>query len=269
VQLQQRRVERSFGLAPPARNRLLGVAGAQTKRALTLVPALLLSFRGAALACGVSGSGAPAGICDASEVLDEKAAAARDRVGLSYGYTSSVLFFSDGSRDSTERHAVMASWEHPLPGRWTFEAGAGSLLGGYVGAASFSPGVLAAVSLSHLVAPPRGRYAAPFLLLSFTLAGVWAQLDNAKAQDYVAFDFSAALAAGSSIRIKTHTVTPFIAGRLFGGPVFWQGAVGSDAYHYSLGPGLAVGIARSRVGLSFGCSVLGEKNIKGGVTVAF
>jgi hypothetical protein len=224
-----------------------------------------VSFEGIAHACGVSGSGAPAGICDASEVLDEKAAAAKDRIGVSYGYTSSVLFFSDGTRDPTERHTVMASYEHPMPGRWTLEVGAGSLLGGTVGNATFTPGVLAAVSISHLVAPPRSRYAAPFLLLSFTLAGVWAEVQT----DYVAFDFSAALAAGTSIKFGPHTLTPFIAGRVFGGPVFWRGALGMDAYHYSLGPGLALGIAHSRVGLSFGCSVLGEKNIRGGATIAF
>jgi hypothetical protein len=219
-----------------------------------------------ARACGVSASGAPAGICDASDVLDEKAGAARDRIGVSYGYTSSVLFFSDGSRAATERHAVMASYEHPLKGHWTFEAGAGSLLGGSVDSASFSPGVLAAVSLSHLIVQPHGRYVSPFVLLSFALAGVWAKTTIT---DYVAFDFSASVAAGMSLKLKRQAFTPFIAGRLFGGPVFWNGAVGTDAYKYSLGPGLALSFEHSRVGLSFGCSLLGEKNIKAGASVAF
>ncbi len=228
-------------------------------------------------ACGVSASGAPAGICDASEVLDEKAAAAKNRVGVSYGYTSSILFFSNDLRTPTERHAVMASFEHPMPKRWTLEVGAGSLVAGFldtpIGRATFSPGVLASVSLSHLIVPSTG-YARPFVLLSFTLAGVWAptQLDGTTS-DYVAFDFSASVAAGASIKFGRHALSPFIAGRLFGGPVFWtyQGStvLGTDAYKYSLGPGLAASFEHGRVGLSLGAGLLGEKSLRGGVSVSF
>lgn len=245
-----------------------------------------------ASACGVSASGAPAGICDASEVLDAKAAAARDRIGVSYGYTDSILFFSDGLRAPTERHAVMASYEHSLKNHYTLEFGAGSLLGGYLltdpsaqsaGAgpakATFSPGVLADVSLSHLIIQSRG-YAQPFVLLSFSLAGVWTQTtlppknESAQTQTpYVALDFSAAMAAGISLKVGTHAITPFIAGRLFGGPVFWTHAgsnvVGTDAYKYSLGPGLSVSIAHSRLGFGFGTSLFGEKNLRGGLSVSF
>lgn len=234
-----------------------------------------------ARACGVSASGAPAGICDASEVLDEKAGAARDRVGLSYGYTSSVLFFSNDLRTPTERHAVMASYEHPMRWKgspWTLELGAGSLVSGFLltpsGKATFSPGVLADVSLSHVLVASRGD-ARPFLLLSFSLAGVWAKTTEpagARA-DYVALDFSATAAFGASLRAGPHVVTPFLALRLYGGPVFWtyagESELGTDAYKYSLGPGLAVSLFHSRIGLSFGASLVGEKSLKGGMSVAF
>ncbi len=238
-----------------------------------------LALKSEARACGVSASGAPAGICDASSVLDEKAAAARDRVGVSYGYTDSILFFSDGLRAPTERHALMASYEHPLKNHFTLEFGAGSLLGGYLltdlGKATFAPGVLADVSLSHLIVQSRG-YARPFVLLSFSLAGVWSQTSlpmQTNQTPYVAFDFSASVASGVSLKMGTHAITPFIAGRLFGGPVFWahngSNVVGTDAYKYSLGPGLALSIAHSRVGLSFGASLFGEKNLRGGLSVSF
>ena len=231
-----------------------------------------------ARACGVSASGAPAGICDASDALDEKAAAAKDRIGVSYGYTSTVLFFND-LRAPTERHAVMASYEHPMKGHWTLEAGAGSLLSGFLltpsGKANFAPGVLADVSLSHLVVAPRG-YARPFLLLSFSLAGAWAQTSIAETSataNYVALDFSFTAAAGASVKLGKHAITPFIAGRLFGGPAFWSYAgnseLGGDAYHYALGPGLALSFFHSRVGVSFGASLLGEKSAKAGISVAF
>jgi hypothetical protein len=226
----------------------------------------LLAAEHPARACGVSASGAPAGICDASDILDEKAGAARNRVGLSYGYTSSIIFFSDGTRAPTERHALMASFEHPMRGHWTLEVGAGSLLAGVIGPASFDPGVLADVSLSHLIVQ-QGPYYSPFVLLSFALAGVWARTTGTT--DYWAFDFSASVAAGMSVKVGRHNVTPFIAGRLYGGPVFFQGAVGTDAYKYALGPGLALSFEHSRVGLSFGGSVFGEKSVKGGISVSF
>ncbi len=233
------------------------------------IATVVLCISPRARACGVSASGAPAGICDATDVLDEKSAAARNRIGVSYGYTNSVLFFSDGLRASTERHAVMASFEHPMRGHWTLEIGAGSLLAGTLAGTTFTPGVLAGFSLSHLVIQPHG-YAQPFLLLSFAFAGVWAK---AGGFDYVALDGSIAAASGVSLKLGPHAITPFLAGRLFGGPVFWthlgSTVLGTDAYKYSLGPGVAVSIAKSRVGLSFGASLLGEKNVKGGLSVAF
>jgi hypothetical protein len=226
----------------------------------------------------VSASGAPAGICDASDVLDEKAGAARDRIGLSYGWTSTVLFFND-LRSATERHAAMASYEHPMKGHWTLEIGAGSLLAGFLdtptGKATFAPGVLADVSLSHLVIAPSG-YARPFFLWSFSLAGVWSRTTIAETSataDYTAFDFSATAAAGISMRVGKHSLTPFLAGRVYGGPAFWtylgKPELGSDAYHYSLGPGFALSFFHSRIGVSFGASLLGEKSAKAGFSVAF
>lgn len=247
----------------------------------------VLARADAARACGVSASGAPAGICDASDVLDEKAGAARDRVGLSYGYTSSVIFFDD-VRAPTERHAVMASYEHPFampfgkPGKrggWTLELGAGSLVAGFLatpsGHATFSPGVLADVSLSHLLVASTG-YARPFFLLSFALAGVWSRTtitETSATADYTAFDVSATAALGVSMKLGAHALLPFLAGRLFGGPVFWtyagHGELGTDAYKYSLGPGLALSLFHSRIGVSFGASLLGEKSAKAGLSVAF
>lgn len=226
-------------------------------------------------ACGVSASGAPAGICDASEVLDEKASAAKNRVGVSYGWTSTVLFFND-FRAPTQRHAAMISFEHPMKGHWTLEFGAGSLLAGFldtpIGRATFQPGVLADVSLSHLVLASSG-YAKPFILTSFALAGVWSRTTGAASADYFAFDFSFDVAAGIALKVGRQSISPFLAGRVFGGPVFWtyqgQNVLGGDAYHYSLGPGLAFSFEHSRVGLSFGGSVFGEKNAKAGVSLAF
>jgi hypothetical protein len=251
-------------------------------RRVALAVALVLASPDVARACGVSASGAPAGICDASAVVDAKLAARRNRVGVSVGYTSTVLEFSDGLRSPTVRYAAMASFEHPMKG-WTFEIGLGSLAGGYLstpdGRAVFSPGLLGDVSLSHLVVASRG-YARPFLLLSFAVADTWAKTTLAgsfvaagSTDDYVAFDFSATAAFGASLHVgRAVAVAPFLAGRLFGGPTFWthrgQSVLGTDAYKYALGPGLAVDLFH-RVGVTFGGSVVGEKSAKAGLSIAF
>ncbi len=253
---------------------------ARLRVALTIIVAIACDAR-QTKACGVSASGAPAGICDASDVLDEKSSAARDRIGASYGYTSSVLFFTNNLRTPTERNAVMLSFEHPLKNHFTLEFGAGSLVSGFLdtplGRATFSPGVLGDVSLSHLLIQSHG-YAQPFLLLSFTLAGVWSQTSygaSSAQTPYVAFDFSASVATGVALRVGPHTLTPFIAGRLFGGPVFWsygtpsQNVLGTDAYKYSLGPGFAVAIAHARISLSLGASLFGERSLRSGLSVSF
>jgi hypothetical protein len=227
-----------------------------------------------ASACGVSASGAP-GLCDASAVLDENRASGRDRVGASYGFTSSVLYFSDGFRAPTQRHVVMGTWEHPLPGRWTFGVDVGALVGGHLADSLFQPGVVAAVSLSHVLITPRG-YASPFLLSSFTLAGMYARTTNPAssggATDYTAFDISFALTAGVPLRTAAGVVTPFIAGRIFGGPVFWShdgGVLGTDAYKYALGPGLAFALLHARLLLNVDGSVFGERALRLGASVSF
>lgn len=235
------------------------------------VSGVLLARATPAHACGVSASGTP-GLCDASAAIDDKRAQSRDRIGASYGFTSSVLFFSDGFRAPTERHVVMGSWEHPLPRHWTFSVDAGALLGGTLGAASFRPGFLAAVHLSHLLVAPSG-YSSVFLLTSFTLAGMYASTTElGVVEDYAAFDFSFGMTAGVPVRAGPSAVlTPFLSGRLFGGPTFWshdhQSVLGTDAYKYSLGPGLALTLFR-RLSLNLDGSVFGERAFRFGASVS-
>ncbi len=227
-----------------------------------------------ARACGVSASGTP-GLCDAAAVLDENRASSRDRLGASYGFTSTVLYFSDGFRAPTQRHVVMGSYEHKLPGRWTFGVDAGALVGGHLAGSFFSPGVVAAVSLSHVLVASSG-YASPFLLSSFTLAGMYAKTTDqgtgqSPATDYAAFDLSFGMTAGVPLRTVLGVVTPFLTGRLFGGPVFWShdgSVLGTDAYKYALGPGLGLSLFRARLLVDVDGSVFGERSVRVGLSVS-
>lgn len=246
------------------------------KRAAALAGGLAASalLRAAdARACGVSASGTP-GLCDASAILDENRASSRDRVGASYGFTTTVLYFSDGFRAPTQRHVVMGSYEHKLPGRWTLGVDAGALVGGHLADSLFSPGFVAALSLSYVLVPSSG-YATPFLLSSFTAAGMYAQTTDSTGQgpatDYAAFDLSFGMTAGVPLRTGLGVVTPFLTGRLFGGPVFWShegGVLGTDAYKYALGPGLGLSLFRARLLLSVDGSVFGERSVRVGLSLA-
>lgn len=63
-------------------------------------------------------------------------------------------------------------------------------------------------------------------------------------------------------------LTPYAVARVFGGPVFWRGGVGTDAYHLQLGLGLVVGLPG---GFDLAAEVvpLGEQRAVASVGVSF
>ncbi len=234
------------------------------------------AFARPARACGVGAAGGPAGVCDASAAIDAKRIAAADRIGASYGFTHSILFFSGDLRAETERHVVVASWEHRLGPRWTLQVGAGALVGGGLytptGTSPFLPGVIGSVSLSDRVFQGRG-WAAPFLLTTFTLSAVYATTSksgDAQATSYFASDFRFGAVLGTTLG---GVLTPYLAARVFGGPVLWtylgESVLGTDAYKYEIGPGLALALFGGRVALDVDTSALGEKDLRAGLSVAF
>jgi len=237
-----------------------------------------------ARACGVGAPGAPAGVCDASEVLDAKVAAARrDRFGVSYGHTDTVLFFGDGRRADATRNAAVLVWDHRLGSRWTLQIGLGALLGGSVTqttpggvTSTFRPGVLGSVGLTHRVFEADGGAVdgKPFLMTTYTLSFALTTTQGAGGAEqptaYSAFDVRLGVILGTTL---AKTFTPYLATRVFGGPIFWtyQGAsvLGTDAYKYELGGGLAVSLVRARLALFVDGSVLGERNVRGGASLSF
>jgi hypothetical protein len=257
-------------------------------RRLALVPTLGLAaslFAPPARACGVGAPGAPAGVCDASEVLDAKVAAARrDRFGVSYGHTDTVLFFGDGRRAEATRNAAVLVWEHRLAPRWTLQIGLGSLLGGSVTQttpggvpSTFQPGVLGSVGLTHRIFEAEGGAVdgRPFLLATYTLSFALTTTKSASAAAeqptaYSAFDLRLGLILGTTV---AKVFTPYLAARVFGGPIFWTYAgssvVGTDAYKYELGGGLAVSVVKGRLALFVDGSVLGERDVRGGASLSF
>ena len=85
----------------------------------------------------------------------------------------------------------------------------------------------------------------------------------------IAIDIRAGLTVGKTF---FEFLSPYVAARLFGGPIFWitEGRVvtGTDAYHYQLAAGVVVTLAR-RVDIFVEGVPLGERRISTGLGVAF
>ncbi len=223
-----------------------------------------------AAACGVSSPGAPAGVCDASDALDAKAAAARSyRVGLSGSYTTTAMWLSDGARLDMQRQAVVATLSLRLSRSTNLEFGAGAIAGGSLGSLALRPGGLASASASWRVVEQRGA-GTPFVLLTAAASFMAASTGDGAAIG--AADVRAGGAIGTTLGRAQHaTLTPYFAGQLFGGPTFWahdgRAVTGTDIHKFAVGGGLAGSVGR--FGLYAGGALLGERSLSIGVSAGF
>lgn len=143
----------------------------------------------------------------------------------------------------------------------------GVVLGGHVDAMTtrhtIEPGVVVATSLDWRV------LSAPVDPISLTL-GLQLGVSHAtvrgggRSDPWTALDLRASVTASRSFGI----VTPYLSTRLFGGPVFWRGAMGGDTKHVQLAAGLGVELARGWT-LHLEGAVLAERGVFGGLGVSF
>ncbi len=182
------------------------------------------------------------------------------RVGATFGAFRTTLLFSDGTSPRFEQLAVSASFEYRVSDKMTLVGAAGALLAGSLGGAPTSPGGVASLALSYLVLD-QGPYT-PFLQVSGSIA--FSAFRGAEA-NYAAIDFRGGLVAGYTFLER---LTPYAVFRAFGGPVFYGGALGTDAYHVQLGAGLVVGLP---LGLDLSAEIvpLGEQRVTAGLGFTF
>jgi hypothetical protein len=240
---------------------------------LALAVGLLFTAPRAARACGSSG---PDGVsaCSLADYAEEQRP--KWRVGASAVYTSTVIAFSGASGNVGEtRAAILADLAYAPTARLDLHASLGSAIGGRIlapdGVHDFAPGLAVGAGVSYRFLDgetPLGRgFLVGTLDASFTFATTQ-QGDTGPSTYYSALDFRAGLAAGFT---WLRSVSAYVVGRGFGGPVFWSDPeveLGTDTHHYQLGGGLAVLIAR-RVDLHAEGVPLGEQAVSGGVSVAF
>lgn len=172
--------------------------------------------------------------------------------------------FDGAERLQLEAMAVSASFEWRASARWTLAAAAGGIFYGRLISGSesfdFSGGIVGSVA-GNFVALEQGTYW-PFIMVAGSLAvsGV-----RAAPTAYVAIDARLTATVGFTFFER---LTPYVVGRLFGGPVFWRRQVGTDLYHYQVGAGLVVGLPYG-FDLSAEVAPLGEQRVTAGIGYSF
>jgi hypothetical protein len=239
------------------------------RAALLLVMTLAASLASrSAFACGASAGGA-AGISGCSLEEHEEEARPKWRAGAAYSFTSTGLHFGGGPDVDEQRNVTLATLDWRPVRRVTLEAGAGAFVGGSITAAgvryAMAPGFAGIAGASWRVLDPKG--ALPFLLLTSQLSFVTSSTPGSVFYD--AFDLRLGAAVGWAL---WDVFTPYVVGRAFGGPVYWQyqgaSVTGTDDNHWQVGAGFALVVAR-RVDVFAEGVPLGERGVAAGAGVSF
>ncbi|MFO0597962.1 MAG: hypothetical protein U0228_21855 [Myxococcaceae bacterium] len=170
------------------------------------------------------------------------------------------MLFSDGTKPRLEQLAVSASLEFRVNERITLVGAGGALLAGHFAGLDTSPGGVASVGLAGTLLE-QGTWN-PFVQLSGSIAFSTFAVSQ---EHYTALDLRAGVVAGWTFFDR---LTPYAVFRAFGGPVFYAGATGTDAYHVQLGLGLVVGLPFG-FDLSAEFIPLGEQRVTAGLGFSF
>jgi hypothetical protein len=181
------------------------------------------------------------------------------RALASYGFAKTALVWPSAPRTAFERHAVLVGAEKRFGDRTTIQLGSGAIVDGALADEALGPGWLFFSGISHRIVDGYG--AAPFVLASATLSALSAR---AGAAHLTAFDARGGLTMGKTIGAF---MSPYLAARAFGGPVYWRGLIGTDLYHYQLAVGASVALGAADVFAEW--AFVGERAIALGVGLSF
>jgi hypothetical protein len=221
-----------------------------------------------ARACGASAGGA-AGISGCSLEEHEESVRPKWRIGVDDSFTSTGLHFDSGLRVDQVRDASLVTLDYRPVRRITLEVGVGAFLGGKITAGpsryAMAPGIASVVGASWRVVDADGVI--PFVLLTTQIS--YASSSTPGDVGYNALDLRGGIAVGTTIG---QVLTPYVAGRAFGGPIYWryQGApiVGTDDHHWQVAAGCSLTVAR-RVDIFAEGAPLGELGVSAGAGVSF
>ncbi len=194
-------------------------------------------------------------------------------MGVSAGAFRTTIAFDDVDID-LEQASVSAILGYQISDRVGLVATAGVILGGsveHVSGISGDVGSGFVTSLSATYIPVYETESRPFLLGTFTLgvSRTTAESDNGISEDWTAADARLGIMVGKTFAER---FVPFVAARVFGGPVNWrlagQDVIGSDIHHYTVGAGASYRIP-GKLSIFAEALPLGEQSLNVGASVPF
>jgi len=190
------------------------------------------------------------------------------------GIFDTTIRFDDDRDVDVDMTSVSVSGGWFMNERWTARASAGVILGGALqpdDGTNHDVESGGSVTLGTDYRALVGRGVTPYLDLSLFLSGSWAQTvapDSDDKTDYSAYDARLGIRAGWNVE---DTVFPYVATRVFGGPVNWEldgeDVVGNDVNHYQVALGASTQIGP--VGLFVEGAFLGEKALSTGLSTTW
>jgi hypothetical protein len=190
-------------------------------------------------------------------------------VGGSYGAFRTTLRFGD-ELVALQQMAVSASLEWRATKTLSLQFAAGGIFNGRLAGDPMGPGGVGSVAVSWLVLDQAKWWPFVQLSASASFSAVQALVPQGDANPrpalYSALDVRGGVVAGYTLFER---VTPYVVGRLFGGPVFYgTGPLGTDLYHYQVGLGVVVGLPKG-FDLSAELIPLGEQRVTAAVGYSF
>ena len=160
-----------------------------------------------------------------------------------------------GAKLPLTEQTISVSGDYPLSERVTFVGGVGALIGGRLGADSFSPGVALFAGASYRALAPSG--AVPLVAIAIIASAAHATVTG---DSFTSTDAKLAVTAAWPLK---GVVAPYLSAAVFGGPIFYRGAIGGDRYHYQALAGVAVALPRG-FDLFLEGSPIGARVLSGG-----
>lgn len=171
-----------------------------------------------------------------------------------------TLKFDNASEFALSQFAGSATVGYALPSRWSFRAAVGTIIDGELSAGQrtddISAGLTGGVGVAKLW-PVRNHY---FVTGSVDLSAsrVTTHQGFEPGVTFIATDLRVGAVVGKTLG----RFSPFLATRVFGGPVFWRyngrDIIGTDIYKFQVGGGLSV-MAGNGLSVMANVSVLGEQ----------
>jgi hypothetical protein len=173
-----------------------------------------------------------------------------------------------GVRVPLRETAATATIGHFATSRLGWSITAGGIVAGSIEGRDVHGGGTIGASVSYLALLESARR--PFAGVSTTLgtALIRATADDGRTRSWSAWDVRGGVIVGKTLG----RFVPYLAGRVFGGPVFWHRAgeavIGGDRYHVTAGAGATLRLPR-RVDVTVEGMPLGEQSATAAVSLRF